>query len=53
MFQHITHYNKNMEQIIVELLMLKFQQQHEGKKLELGTICKFVIQKMETLRHQL
>lgn len=31
MFQHIAHYNKNMEQMMVELLRLKLQQQHEGK----------------------
>jgi hypothetical protein len=48
MFQHIT-----LQQMMVELLRLKLQQQHEGKKLELGTIRKFATQEMEALKHQL
>ncbi len=38
---------------MVELLRLKFQQQHEGKKLELGIIRKSAIQEIGALRHQL
>jgi hypothetical protein len=41
MSQHIAHYNKNMEKMMIEMLTLKLQQQHEVEKLELIKRCQY------------
>jgi hypothetical protein len=45
MFEHITHYNKNMEKMMIGMLALKLQQ-HEVEKLELTERCQYAIHKM-------
>jgi hypothetical protein len=44
MFQHVAHYNKNMEKMMLEMLTFKLQQKHEVEKFELIEKCQYVIQ---------
>lgn len=43
MFQHIIHYNKNMEKMMIEMSTFKLQKQHEFEKLELTQKCQYAV----------
>ncbi len=47
MFQHVAHYNKNMEKMMLEMLTFKLQQKHEVEKFELIEKCQYVIQDIQ------
>ncbi len=50
MFQHVTHDNKNMEKMMIEMLGFKSQQQHEIIMIKR---CQYAIQEMKSLKHKL